>query len=611
MAREAVSRQGDSARSDAPRPDAPRESVLSLLRDRTFRNFLLIARQYKWLYVGTIGAQFALTGLSLVFAEASRRLFNAAPHVPADLLTRVLWVFALVSLLRLVITFVSNWLTSLLNESVAYEMRRRVLSHLQNLPLSFHENNHSSGAYNVVYNELESAKNFVVSDVQRLISLPIAFAAVGLYLLTVHPLLGVVALCIGPLQMLSNLVLKKPFQDTLDAQRKIGREVFHQIGETLQGIREVKANQMEARVDSRMAGLQAKGIAYNVRLTQVRSIRSIVKDLPGEVGYVVGIAIGATLMARGLIGPGGLIAFITLLDKVAAPFTTVVGVINNLQQTLAASKHLFEVMEMPTEDRQTGVPLPAPERTGPQITFEKVSFGYNVERPTLKDVSFCVPPGASVALVGPSGAGKTTIVKLLYRFYQPDAGIIRIGDLPLYEYRLDSLRSRMALVSQDIFLFDGTVRENIAVGRAEATSDDIERAARLAQADEFIRALPDGYDSTIGERGIKLSHGQKQRLSIARAILRDASILILDEPTSALDVETEASFQATLPQWAAHCTKIIIAHRLTTIRDADFVVFLENGSVAEAGTPTELLRTGGRFARYWERQEPTFAHSPR
>ncbi len=205
-------------------------------------------------------------------------------------------------------------------------------------------------------------------------------------------------------------------------------------------------------------------------------------------------------------------------------------------------------------------------------------------------------------MVGPSGAGKSTLVKLLLRFYEPERGNLYINGLPITQYSIDSLRSNMALVSQDIHMFDGTVLDNIRVGRMDATLEDVTRAAALAQALDFIQALPEGFDTHVGERGVKLSHGQKQRISIARAILRDAKLLILDEPTSALDVETEASFQKDLGEWAEHCTKLIIAHRLTTIREVDYVVFLDEGSVVEFGPPSQLLAAGGRFEEYWQRQ---------
>jgi ABC-type multidrug transport system fused ATPase/permease subunit len=583
-----------------------RESVLALLRDPTFRSFFPIVGRYKGLYAVSILATLAGTGISLASAEASRRLFNAAPNIPPGLLTALLWAFAGIAAVRLSLTFVASWIGSLLNESVVYAMRRRVLGHLQHLPLPFHEDNHSSNAVNIVYNELEVTKNFVVFDLQRLIALPLAFFAAGAYLFTVHPMLGVVALAIGPLQLLSNLVYKKRFQDAIDEQRKVTRDVYHTIGETLQGVREIKANQLENRVDGRMAEIERRGVEKNVLATQLRTVRSLAREIPGEVGYVAGVAAGAVLMARGVIGPGGLIAYITLLDKVAAPFTTVVGIINNLQQTIAGSRRLFEVMDMAPEDMDAGAPLTLPPGgEGPELSFEAVSFSYTEDRQTLDGVTFDVPAGASLALVGPSGAGKSTVIKLLLRFYEPAGGRILLAGRPLSDYSLRSLRANVALVSQDIFIFDGTVEENIASGRDGATREEVERAARLAQAAEFIERLPDGYDSQVGERGIKLSHGQKQRLAIARAILRDARVLILDEPTSALDVETEASFQRDLGAWAERCTKVIIAHRLTTIRDADLVCFLDEGRVVEFGAPAELLARGGRFADYWKRQSLT------
>ena len=484
-------------------------------------------------------------------------------------------------------------------------MRRNILNHIQRLPLSFHEHNHSSNSINVMYNELEIAKNFIVFDVQRLIALPISFVFVGIYLLSVHPLLGTIAIAIGPMQMVSNLVLKSRFKQAAEQQNIVTRDVFFTIGETLHGIREVKSNQMEDSVNSRMTEIQQRGVAYNVLLTNISTIRGIVKDLPGHIGYMLGIGVGAALMASGEIGVGGLVAFITLLDKVAEPFTVLVDTINNLQRSITGARRLFDIMDMEEEDTTSGRLL---ESGAPSIRYESVGFHYIEGTETLRNLSFTLPAGRSLALVGPSGAGKSTIVKLLYRFYDPQQGMIKLNDIPLEAFAIQSIRERMALVSQDIFLFDGTVAANIEAGKPGATREEIIRAAKLAQAHEFIESLPKGIDSEIGERGIKLSHGQKQRLSIARAILRNASLLILDEPTSALDVETEASFQKDLGEWASGCTKIIIAHRLSTIRDADYIVFLEQGEAVEFGTAEELLRINGRFRSYWEKQGSTLVH---
>ncbi|MGV3617188.1 MAG: ABC transporter ATP-binding protein [Fimbriimonas sp.] len=569
------------------------------MRDPTFRRHLKIVRRHGWMYAIVIASQVGQTGVSILTAEALRRLFDRLPAVPLSLLQTILLAMAGLVALRLLCTYLEAWFGSLLNETVVYALRRDVLNQLQHLPLGFHESRHSSEAMNGFWHDLETAKNFIVYDIQRLIALPISFVVAGTYMLGVNPLLGVVALLIGPLQLLSNLVLKERFQEAVRLRREVTRDVFRTIGETMQGIREVKANQMERQVDEQMAEIQGRGVAHNVLLSKTTAVRAIAREVPRDVGQLAGLAIGVGLAARGQIGTGSLVAFISLLDRVAAPFTTMVQVISNLQQAAEGTRKLYETMELPRERKDEGTAL---DSEPPAIAFHNVSFGYDSERQVLKNVSFQLPAGQSLALIGPSGSGKSTLVKLLYRFYDADAGHIEIAGRPLREIRIDSLRDRLALVSQDIFLFDDTVTANIAAGRPAATRAEIERAAELAQADDFIKGLPKGYESEIGERGIKLSHGQKQRLSIARAILRDASVLVLDEPTSALDVETEASFQRDLGHWAEHCTRIVIAHRLTTIRDCDLVLFLADGQVVEFGPPSTLLAEGGRFAEYWRRQ---------
>lgn len=367
-----------------------KKTVFGLFRDPVFLHFVGSVRKYRWLYVGAIATQVGLTLVSLLFAETGRRLFDLAPNIPAKALTVLLSVFVGLTVCTMALRFWNEWLRSYLNESVVYEMRRNILNHLQRLPLGFHEANHSSTSVNVMHHELEIVKNFLVSDIQKLIALPISFIIVGIYLLSVHPLLGIIAFLIGPLQLLSNIVLKSKFLEAIRLQNEVTREVFFEIGETLQGIREVKANQLERRVDEKMQDIQRKGVAYNVLLTKINSIRAICKDAPGQIGYVVGLGVGAVMMASGQIGVGGLVAFISLLDKVAEPFTTVVDVINNLQRFLSGANRLHQVMGLPEEDVESGIPLTG---TAPEIEFRHVDFGYRDDRLTLSDVSFTVPAG--------------------------------------------------------------------------------------------------------------------------------------------------------------------------------------------------------------------------
>ncbi|SDX56966.1 ABC transporter ATP-binding protein [Paenibacillus sp. CF384] len=330
----------------------------------------------------------------------------------------------------------------------------------------------------------------------------------------------------------------------------------------------------------------------------MEAFREFIRLIPEKIGYLLGITVGAVLMVNGDIGAGAIIAFLTLLDKVSEPFVSITAIISSLQRVSAGAENLLTVMEMAPEVKDRGNVLPAKPCS---IRFDNVSFSYEADRPVLHNVSFEIPAGKSVALVGPSGSGKSTLIKLLYRFYEPSGGSIRLDERPIEGFTIASLRGQLAAVTQDVYLFDGTIRENIAIGFANATEADILRAAELSQA-AFIRELPEGLDTVVGERGIKLSHGQRQRIGIARAVLRRATVTILDEPTSALDVETEAMFQSDLPKWAGASTKIIIAHRLSTIRDVDYVIFLENGRVQEMGSPKELLQAKGRFSDFWRNQ---------
>jgi ABC-type branched-subunit amino acid transport system ATPase component len=576
----------------------PRDSVWSLVTDPIFRQQLGAVRRHWWMYLLAILSQVSQTGVAVLVAEVLRRIFDANFRMPAPEMNLLLAALIGLSVVRMAATYLDAWFGTLLNETVVYAMRRDLLNHIQRLPLGFHEKGHSSDVTNIIYRDLEIAKDFVVSDIQRIIALPVSLVVAGAYLAHLDPWLGAIGFTIGPLQLLSNLVLKGRFQEALKRQRKVSRDVFFTIGETLQGVREVKANQMENQVDAQMAEIQVRGVRDNVDLSQTTALRSIAREAPREIGTVAGIAAGAWLASTGRIGPGEVVAFLSLIDRLAAPFTTVATVISNLQRAVEGARRLYDTLALPVEDKKHGVALTS---DAPEIEFRDVSFGYDADRLVLEGLSFRVRAGKSLALVGPSGSGKSTIVKLLYRFYEPTAGQILIDGKPITEISIESLRDRLSLVSQEIYLFDATVAANIAAGRNEALRTDIERAADLAQAG-FIRELPNGFDSEIGERGIKLSHGQKQRLSIARAILRDASVLILDEPTSALDVETEAGFQRDLGQWAQHCTKLIIAHRLTTIRDCDLVLFLDKGQAQEFGSPNDLAGAGGRFADYLSTQ---------
>ncbi len=591
------------------------------------------ALEYKWCYIVLTLIGVVLVAADLAFAQNSRTLFDLAPNIPSDMAVRIILTFIIIIVIQYIFGFLESYVFSYFNESVIYAMRRETLGKIERLKMEFYDNNHTSKIANTFFNQIEVVKNFVVNDVRNMIKLPLSFILIGTYLFTVHPYLGITAVLASVLQPLSNSVFKKPFFKALDDQRQVSMDVFTTMGETTQGIREVKINQIEEFIDTKMKKCQENGVKYNLSLVKYDTLRGIIKEIPTKIGYVAGIAIGIALMLAKQINPGDLVAFITLLYKVSEPFNGITQTYSNFQRSLRSANDLLKLVDEPEENYTTGESLKLPVEN---IRFTNVSFSYKTrednegnsrdwidgeseddnygylygdsnkrdkEVNVLKNVSFEIKGGSTVALVGPSGSGKSTLIKLLYKFYEPTGGEIVINDKPIADYNITSLRSAMSIVSQDIFLFDGTVRENLVLGRKNISDNDIDRALKFSESYDFVMKMADGLDSNLGERGAKLSQGQKQRLSIARSIIKRANIIILDEPTSALDVETEYLFQQNLSEWAKDCTKIIIAHRLTTIRDADYILFLEDGEITEQGSPYELIKKqGGKFKEYWEKQ---------
>ena len=534
--------------------------------------------------------------LDLLFAQNSRELFDLAPHISQNAAIRIIITFIVIAVLQFVLNYLNPLLTSYLNESVVYAMRKNVLVRIQHLPLTFYDENHSSKIHSIFNNQLERTKDFIVFSVLDMIKLPLTFVFVGTYLFRIHYLLGIVAFLASILQVVSSRVFKQQLESSVNRERQNDVDIAYTISETVQGIREIKTNQLESHMDERLEDCRQKGILYSVTSVKYRSLRNIIKELPTKAGYILGIGIGMYLMADNKIGTGDLVAFVTLIGKMAEPFNGIVSIYNSFQETMARARDLFAIMDEPCENYMEGNDIGDKIDT---LQFDDITFAYNKDiSDILSNVSFTIQSGSTVALVGPSGGGKSTLVKLLYRFYEPQTGQININSTPLSAYNIDSIRNNMAIVSQDIFIFDGTIYDNIAMGRKDVTQDDIEKAIDLSQSREFIDRLPDGIQTKVGERGVKLSQGQKQRVAIARAVIKKSKVLILDEPTASLDVDTEAAFQTALQRLDGEQIMIIIAHRLTTIKNADYVLFLDNGRIVEQGTQDELIQLNGRFKDY-------------
>ncbi len=575
------------------------------------------ALKYKWCYFVLAVIGIASIGLELAYAEVNRTLFSNIGLITVPMAIGIVSTFGLIILAQYIIGFLDNCISTYFNESVVYAMRRELLKRIEHLPLEYFDNNHSGKIINLFFSQLETVKDFVVSDVQALIRLPLSFVIISGYLFTVHPLLGFIAVFSSVLQPLSSFVFRKTYESSCDDVRMTTNNIFSVMQEVIQGVREVKINQIEDYFDRKMRELQKCGVRQNLRIVILSTVRWIIKEIPTKIGYLAGIGASVYLIIQGNIGAGDLMVFITLLSKVSEPFNGITSVISNLQGSLSSADDLIKLINESSENYDSGECGILPIEN---IEFKNVDFSYTVRDeenedesltkkiPVLHDLSFDIPVGKTIALVGPSGSGKSTVIRLLYGFYRTDSGKITINGRNIEEYNIKVLRSVMSVVSQDIFMFDGTVRENLVLGREDISEEKLMEALRYSESYDFVMNLPDGLETNLGERGIKVSQGQKQRLSIARAILRqsllgEAGVLILDEPTSSLDVETEYNFQQGIEKWAKNCTKIVIAHRLTTIRNADYIVFLEDGYAVEQGTPSELLsKEDSKFREYWQKQ---------
>jgi subfamily B ATP-binding cassette protein MsbA len=383
-------------------------------------------------------------------------------------------------------------------------------------------------------------------------------------------------------------------------QAEIGRLTVW-LDETFQGIRHIKAYGMEAREAERTGQAIEEVFRLNYKAARARGMIHPIMEALGGLAIVAVILYGGQQVITGTKDPGSFFAFITALLLAYEPIKRLAKLNANLQEGLAAAQRVFQLMDMEPEIRDDPN-AKALVLNGGNLCFEGVTFSYGAAQAALSGVSLEVPGGKTAALVGPSGAGKSTILNLIPRFYDVDSGSVLIDGQDLRGLTLESLRGAVALVSQESLLFDDSIRANIAYGRKGASDDEVAAAARLAAAEDFIKALPDGYDTQVGARGTKLSGGQRQRIAIARAILKDAPILLLDEATSSLDSESERQVQLALGKLKAGRTTLVIAHRLSTVMDADIIYVVENGRIVDKGRHGELLARGGTYARLYAAQ---------
>jgi len=481
------------------------------------------------------------------------------------------------------------------------ELRNRVQEHVGRLPLQYFDGAKVGALVSRIMTDVEGVRNLIgtglIDFVGGLLTAVIAFAV----LIRISPVMTAIAF--GFL-LVFGLALQKAFRTIRPIFRERGRinaEVTGRLTESLGGVRVVKGYHAEAREHAVFAaGIERllQNVFRTLTATSLMGLSSAM--LMGVVGAIV-MFMGSRQILAGKLTLGGYLTYIMFLGYLAAPLFQVVGIGTQLSEALAGLERTREVLDESPEDED-------PRRTQSlgriegHVEFRDVSFGYSPDKPVLHDVSFSALPGTLTALVGSSGSGKSTIISLLAAFHTPQSGGVFVDDADLSTVRVDTYRSQLGVVLQDSFLFDGTIRENVAFSRPHASDEQILEACRIARVDEFAEGFAEGYDTIIGERGVKLSGGQRQRLSIARAILADPRILILDEATSSLDSESEAIIQSGLAYLMRGRTTFVIAHRLSTIRRADQILVVEEGRIVERGTHAKLLLHEGRYYDLYTRQ---------
>src|SRR6185295_5513357 len=518
-----------------------------------------------------------------------------------DLLLPILGAVVGATVIQALTSFALTQTLSKAAQKLIADLRRRVQAHIGRLPVAFYDANKTGNLVSRIMTDVEGVRNLVGTGLVEFLGGLLAAAVALVLMLRISPAMTGVTVFTS---LTFAFVLFRAFATMRPIFRERGKiqgEVTGRLTESLGGVRVVKGYHAEAReeaVFSSGVGKLLENILKTLTATSALSLASTL--LLGIVGAAV-LYVGTRQILAGSLTVGGLFTYTMLLGFLIAPVFQVVAIGTQLTEALAGMERTQEILHERPEDVDPRRTV-ALGRVEGRVAFEDVTFSYDGVREVLGGISFRSEPGTVTALVGPSGSGKSTIIGLIAAFHTPARGVVTVDGVDLSTVRLDSYRSQLGVVLQDTFLFDGTIRENVAFSRPEASEEDVLRACRLARVDEFAEQFEEGYETIVGERGVKLSGGQRQRVSIARALLADPRILILDEATSSLDSESEALIQEGLAHLMKGRTTFVIAHRLSTIRRADQILVVEEGRIVERGTHAELLARGARYAEMYRRQ---------
>ena len=563
------------------------------------------AVRYRALYIIAILSTLALTVVNLaaprVLSQMTGIVGNGVDRAALSRIRTLTMILICLYLLRVLFRFLSNYLAHKAAWYLVGDLRTRTYDKLEHMHLGYFHDKQTGDLMSRVVNDTRDFELLYAHMIPETITNLVTFAGVLIILLTINWKLAIVTCAPIPLILLSGVIFAKKVRPYFRISQKKMGELNGKLQDNLSGIHEIQAFGREAYETGRVNERNFEHVIAMLKALKISAVFHPAVEFISSAGTILTVAFGGYLAYREGLDVEVIVAFLLYLNLFYAPVTGLANLLENMQQSLAGAERVIFILDAPVEIRNKPEAADLTDVKG-DIIFDHVSFSYREDMPVLKDVSFHCQPGKMLALVGPTGVGKTTMTQLISRFYEPASGRILIDGTDIRDVTMESLRRVISPVLQDTFLFNGTIAENIGYASANASMEDIREAARAANIHEDIMAMPDGYDTQVGERGLRLSGGQKQRIAIARAILRKSPVIILDEATASVDVETERQIQKAIAGIAGSRTIIAIAHRLSTIRGADQILVIENGSITESGTHEELLARGGSYARMYEIQ---------
>lgn len=568
-----------------------------------FKRFISYYRPHKLLFALDMLAALLISLFGMVYPIVTRKMLNV--YIPEKMYRSIVIAGAVVLCLyiaRLLLRYFVQYYGHIIGVKMQSQMRRDLFSHLEQLPYSFYDNHETGRIMTRITSDLfevcelahHGPENLLISGVMMILSF--------VYLATINWILTLIIFACVPILIAVSIHLRKQMRAAFDDRRKSNAEINAAVESSITGIRVTKAyTNREVEIEKFAKGdrqfVDASRRAYRA-MAKFFSSTSFITD----IFNVIVLIAGGLFLYAGKINFGDYSTFIVSVNLFISPVTTLIGFVEQYQNGVSGFKRFAELMDEPVEaDAPDAIEL---SDVKGEIEFSHVNYSYEPSHEVLRDVNLHIEPGKKLALVGPSGGGKTTLCHLLPAFYPltEGQGSIRIDGKDIRSLTHESLRKNIGIVHQDVFLFAGSIGENIRYGRPDATQEEVEEAAKKANIHDYILTLPNGYDTEIGERGVKLSGGQKQRVSIARIFLKDPAILILDEATSALDNTTEVLIQEALDELCKGRTALVVAHRLSTIRGADEIAVIEQGQVVERGTHEELIETGGVYKELYSLQ---------